>query len=155
MKWARTIYHYMCVCVCVWWSEQELFTTLCVCVCVCVQSCPTLSVTPWTVTHQAPQSMGFPGQEYWSGLSLPPPEDLPSWSRDPDPISCIAGRFSSTAPLGKPWAVAIGHYNQGQRGWDCVKLSSFFAALYWEAAFSQHILTVDVYLISITTKRAY
>ena len=37
--------------------------------CVCVQSCP--SVTPWTVAHQAPLSMGFPRQEYWSGLPFP------------------------------------------------------------------------------------
>ena len=31
------------------------------------QSCPTLE-TPWTVAHQAPLSMGYPRQEYWSGL---------------------------------------------------------------------------------------
>ena len=30
----------------------------------------------WTVAHQAPLSMGFPRQEYWSGLSLPSPGDL-------------------------------------------------------------------------------
>ena len=36
-----------------------------------------LFVTPWTVAHQAPQSMGFSRQEYWSGLPCPPPEDLP------------------------------------------------------------------------------
>ena len=33
--------------------------------------------TPWTVTCQAPLSMGFSGQEYWSGLPCPSPEDLP------------------------------------------------------------------------------
>ena len=31
----------------------------------------------WTVAHQAPLSMGFPRQEYWSGLPCPPPGDLP------------------------------------------------------------------------------
>ena len=31
-----------------------------------------LLVTPWTVTHQAPLSGGFPSLEYWSGLSFPP-----------------------------------------------------------------------------------
>ena len=31
----------------------------------------------WTVAHQAPLSMGFPGQEYWSGLPFPSPGDLP------------------------------------------------------------------------------
>ena len=30
-----------------------------------------LLVTPWTATHQAPQSMGFSRQEYWSGVPLP------------------------------------------------------------------------------------
>ena len=33
------------------------------------------SVTPWTVAHQAPLSMGFSRQEYWSGLPCPPPGD--------------------------------------------------------------------------------
>ena len=36
-----------------------------------------LFVTPWTVTCQAPLSMGFFRQEYWSGLPCPPPGDLP------------------------------------------------------------------------------
>ena len=35
-------------------------------------------VTPWTVAHQAPLSMGFPRQEYWSALQFPSPEDLPN-----------------------------------------------------------------------------
>ena len=41
-----------------------------VCVCVCVQllSCVQLFVIPWTAAHQAPLSMGFSRQEYWSGL---------------------------------------------------------------------------------------
>ena len=36
-----------------------------------------LFATPRTVAHQAPPSMGFPRQDYWRGLSLPPPRDLP------------------------------------------------------------------------------
>ena len=35
------------------------------------------SATPRTAACQAPQSMGFPRQEYWSGLPFPPPGDLP------------------------------------------------------------------------------
>ena len=35
------------------------------------------SAIPWTVARQAPLSMGFPRQEYWSGLPFPPPGDLP------------------------------------------------------------------------------
>ena len=40
-------------------------------------SCVWLFVTPWTVAHQAPLSMGFSRQEYWSGLPFPSPGDLP------------------------------------------------------------------------------
>ena len=32
--------------------------------------------TPWTIAHQAPLSMGFPRQEYWSGLPFPSPQHL-------------------------------------------------------------------------------
>ena len=41
---------------------------------MCAQSlsCVRLFVTPWTVAHQAPLSMGFSRQEYWSGLPFPP-----------------------------------------------------------------------------------
>jgi len=34
-------------------------------------------VTPWIAAHQAPPSMGFSRQEYWSGLLFPSPGDLP------------------------------------------------------------------------------
>ena len=37
-----------------------------------IQSCPTLA-TPWTAAHQAPPSMGFSRQKYWSGVPLPSP----------------------------------------------------------------------------------
>ena len=39
---------------------------------------PDSSVTPWTTAHQAPLSMGFTRQEYWSGVPFPSPGDLPS-----------------------------------------------------------------------------
>ena len=35
------------------------------------------SAIPWTLVHQAPLSMEFPRQEYWSGLPCPSPGDLP------------------------------------------------------------------------------
>ena len=43
------------------------------------QSGPTLCgfVAPWTIAHQAPLSMGFSRQEYWSGLPFSSPGDLP------------------------------------------------------------------------------
>ena len=58
----------------------------------------------WTVAHQAPLSMGFSRQEYWSGLPFPPPGD-PS---DPGIKSAslvstpLADRFFTTVPPGKP-----------------------------------------------------
>ena len=60
------------------------------------KSCPTL-VTPWTVVCQPPLSMGFPRQEYWSGLPFLHPEDLP----DAGIISAspaLAGGFPTTEP---------------------------------------------------------
>ena len=41
-------------------------------------SCVRLFLTPWTVAYQAPPSMGFSKQEYWSGLPFPSPGDLPN-----------------------------------------------------------------------------
>ena len=40
-------------------------------------NCVQLFVTPWTIARQAPPSMGFSRQEYWSGLPFPSPGDLP------------------------------------------------------------------------------
>ena len=42
-----------------------------------------LFATPWTVAYQAPQSMGFSRQEYWSGLPFPSPGDLPNPGIEP------------------------------------------------------------------------
>ena len=42
-----------------------------------------LFVTPWTVAQKDPLSMGFPRQEYWSGLPFPSPEDLPNPGIEP------------------------------------------------------------------------
>ena len=39
--------------------------------------------TPWTVAHNAPLSMGFSRQEYWSGLPFPSPKDLPNPGIEP------------------------------------------------------------------------
>ena len=60
------------------------FSIFCVCVCVPSHfSCVQLFVSRWTVAHQAPQSMGFSRQEYWSGLPFPPPGDLPDSGIEP------------------------------------------------------------------------
>ena len=51
---------------------------------VVAQSCPTLA-TPQTPAYQAPLSMGFSRQEYWSGLPFPSPGDLPNPCFEPRP----------------------------------------------------------------------
>ena len=62
------------------------------------------SVDRWTVTHQAPLSLGFSRQEYWSGLPFPHAEDLPYPGIEPaSPVSlALASRFFTTEPLEKP-----------------------------------------------------
>ena len=58
-------------------------------------------VTPWTVTLQAPLSMGFSSQECWSGLPCPPPGDLSNPGIEP--VSpALAGGLFTTEPSGKP-----------------------------------------------------
>ena len=82
--------------------------SLCVCVCVrvCMLSCVQLFVTPWTVAHQAPLSMGFPRQEYWSGFPFAPPEDRPNQETEPmSPASpALAGGFFTSV---LPWPVRL------------------------------------------------
>ena len=60
-------------------------------------------VTPWIGASEAPLSMGFSGQEYWSGLPLPPPGNLPNPEIKPlTPMSpTLAGRFFTTVPRRK------------------------------------------------------
>ena len=63
------------------------------------QSCP----TPWTVAHQAPPSMGFSREEYWSGVPFPPPVALPDLGIRPEcpRISALVERFFTTESPGK------------------------------------------------------
>ena len=60
-----------------------------------------LFVTPWTVAYQAPQSMEFSRQEYWSGLPFPSPGDLPDPGIEPGSPALQADSLPSEPP-GKP-----------------------------------------------------
>ena len=60
-----------------------------------------LFATPWTVAHQAPRSMGFSRQEYWSGLSFPSLGKLPDPGIEPRPPELQADALLSEPP-GKP-----------------------------------------------------
>ena len=57
-----------------------------------------LFATPWTIAHQAPLSMRFSRQEYWSGLPFPPPGDLPDAGVEPTSLMspARAGGFFTT-----------------------------------------------------------
>ena len=57
--------------------------------------------TPQTVARQTPLSMGFPRQEYWSGLPFASPGDLLDPRIEPE-SPALAGRFFTTEPPGKP-----------------------------------------------------
>ena len=68
------------------WKESEV-----------TQSCPTLW-GPWTVVGQAPPSMGFSRQEYWTGLPFPSPGDLPDSGIKPRSPALQADSLLSEPP---------------------------------------------------------
>ena len=57
-----------------------------------------LFATPWTVAHQAPLSMGFSRQEYWSGLPFPSPGNLPNPRIKPRSPTLQADTLTSEPP---------------------------------------------------------
>ena len=61
-----------------------------------------LFATSWTVARQAPLSMGFPRQEYWSGLPFTSPGDLPDPGLEPRSPALQTDSLPSEPP-GKPW----------------------------------------------------
>ena len=58
---------------------------------VCILSCVQLFATLWTIARQAPLSMEFSRQEYWSGLPFPSPGDLPDPGAEPTTPALQAG----------------------------------------------------------------
>ena len=60
--------------------------------------------TPWTSAHQPPLSMGFPRQEYWSGLPFPSPGNLPNSGIEP---ASPALQMEATIPQKKKKKIAI------------------------------------------------
>ena len=71
---------------------------VCVCVCVCVLYRVRLFEISWTVAHQAPLSMEFSRQEYWSRLLFPMPGNLPNPRAEPTSLAspALAGEFFTT-----------------------------------------------------------
>ena len=134
----------VCVCVCV-------HVCLCVCVhtsaCVCVHmlsfsvvfsplwshdsggsglvtKSPLTLATPWAVPQQAPQSVGFPRQEYWSRLPFPSPGNLHDPGIEPG-SPALAGGFFTHELLGRPITMRDGKVvTQGWFPLACVGVTS-------------------------------
>ena len=97
---------------------------MCVCVRTCVLShfsCVRLFVTLWAVASQAPLSMRFSRQEYWGGLPLPSPGDLPDPGIEPASLMSLHWHvgYLPLAPPGKPSTVhntpQTGNYPDGPK----------------------------------------
>ena len=71
------------------------------CVCILVAQSYPAPCDPVDCGLQAPLSVGFFTQEYWSGLPFPSPGDLPGPGIEPT-SPALAGRFFTTEPPGKP-----------------------------------------------------
>ena len=93
-----------------------------------------LFATPWTVAHQAPPSMGFSRQEYWSGLPFPSLGES-SRPRDRTRVSWTAGRFFTN------WATS------GRCKWQSLLKSVFSVNLGW--CLPQGVVGISLFLKGI------
>ena len=71
-------------------------------------SCVQLFATSWTVAYQAPPSMGFPRQEYWSGVPFPSPGDLSDPGIEPRSPT-LQAEFLPAELRGKPKNTGVGN----------------------------------------------
>ena len=84
-------------------NTEKIIWELCIHEVCSVLSRVQLFVVSWRVTHQAPLSMEFSRQKYWSGLPFPPPGDLPNPGIKPASLisPALADKFFTTVPSGK------------------------------------------------------
>ena len=137
--------------------HHELDNGACACACCCC-SHDRLLATLWIAAQQAPLSMRFSRQQYWSGLPCPPPGDLPHPGIEP--VSPAGGFFTIWARGGSPYGTwedvnkcpLFFHkiYSRQQEPWvfkrylSCkeMKLQSFpYLALIFTINFSFHCIT--------------
>ena len=106
-----------------------------------------LFVTLWTVAHQAPLSMGFSSQGYWSELSFPSLGDLPDPRIEPTSLMspALAGSFFTTEPLGKPLLSEVPVKTVCK-----LKLHFLFLSLYSKSVFVQVYLYPGLHLDCMT-----
>ena len=106
----------------------------------CVLSCICFFVTLRTVARQAPLSMEFSSQEYWSGLPFPPPGDLSNPAIEPESLACpvLAGKFFTTEP---------------PVNWNLLLIIKMFYAIFRNAhVFISHILVIKLILLERESK---
>ena len=94
----------------VYWSGFVYIVCVCVCVCVWLLSGDWFIVIPWTAARQAPLSVGFSRQEYWSGLPCPAPGDLPDPGIKPRSPDVQADYFPSEPPVYSRYPLWLGQH---------------------------------------------
>ena len=72
---------------------------------------------PWTAAHQAPLSMEFSRQEYWTGLPIPSPGDFPNSGIEPTSLvsHALTGRFFTTSATWEAWHAVVHGVSESQQ----------------------------------------
>ena len=113
------------------------------------------SVTPWTVARQAPLSLGFSRQEYWSGLPCPPP-DLHDPVIEPPPVSSVSciwqGSSLPLVPPGKPHAIPLNWYKHVLLLWITHTHTYIYLVIHkWDCIISYHPVFINGHFSSLFT----
>ena len=96
---------------------------------MCLRAHSRLTVCdPWTVALQAPLSMGFPRQGYWSGLPFPSPGDLPDPGIEPT-SAALAGGVYNTSSKDRSLQSAETQRSKGFYLFYAIEMKEFFTSL--------------------------
>ena len=101
-------------------------------------SCVRLFATPWIVAHQAPLSMGFSRQEYWSGLPFPSPGDLPDPGMEPVSAAHLLHWQVDSLPLSQQGSPYIHLQNPGS---DSCTREQLYTVLGWQDSLEEGMVT--------------
>ena len=114
-----------------------------------------LFATPWTVAFQAPLSLGFSRQEYWSGLSCPPPGDFPNPGIEPRSPTLQADSLP-TEPPGKPKNTGVGSLSllQGlfltqESNWGILHCRKIFYQLSYQGSPVFYFSLINTYVVVV------
>ena len=104
-----------------------------------------LFATPWTVAYQAPLSMGFSRQEYWSGVPSPcHPGDI-SWPRDQIWVSCTAGWHLTVRHQGNPCRTMLTKICS----WNILEQNKKIQVVYLDSHIKSHFCHFPLDFISV------